>query len=75
MMRSNTLDRMHRREMGRSALQYFGDPATRETEKFILMFDRFFDCLNVRSNSKQRKPDLLPYTSPNDERLEVKLFL
>ena len=53
------------------ALAYFEDPVTRETEKFVLMFDRFFDCLNVRSLSKQQKPDLLPYTSPHDKRLEV----
>ena len=29
------------------AFAYFGDPST-ETEKFIMMFDRLFDCLNIR---------------------------
>ena len=31
------------------AFVYFGDPKTTETQKFVLTFDRFFDCLNVRS--------------------------
>ena len=40
----------------------------------MLIFDRFFDCLNVRSLDEwrqKRKPDLKPYYSPNDERLKV----
>ncbi len=44
--------------------EYFDDPETKETQRFCMMFDRFFDCLNVRSYSegkKKRKPDLLPY--------------
>ena len=56
------------------ALAYFGDPATKETEHFIRQFDRLFDCLNVRSLSEwshKNKPDLKPYTSPDDSRLEV----
>ena len=40
-----------------------------------MMFNQFFDCLNVRSLSKQQKPDSLPYTSPNDKRLEVNSLL
>jgi hypothetical protein len=56
------------------ALAYFGDASTTETQKFVLMFDRLFDCLNVR-NYKQwkekRKPDLKPYSSADDKRLEV----
>ena len=42
-----------------------------ETESY---FDKFFDCLNVRSFSEwkaSRKPDRKPYTSPDDPRLEV----
>lgn len=38
------------------------------------MFDRFFDCLNVRSYSegiRHLKPDLLPFRTPKDTRLEV----
>ncbi len=43
------------------ALAYFDNPATEETEKFCRTFDRFFDCLNVRSTKEwvtKRKPDL-----------------
>ncbi len=56
------------------ALAYFGNPATEETEKFCRIFDRFFDCLNVRSMKEwvtKRKPDLKPYTSPDDSGLKV----
>lgn len=56
------------------AFKYFGDTTTMETEKFTLTFDRFFDCLNVRCLSEwkvKRKPDLKPYTSVDDPRLEV----
>ena len=56
------------------ALSYYGDPITKETEHFIRMFDDFFDCLNVRSLNEWQhkiKPNLKPYRSPNDSRLEV----
>lgn len=56
------------------ALAYFGDPCTKETEKFLRCFDKLFDCLNVRSLSEwrtSRKPDRKPYTSPDDDRLKV----
>ncbi len=59
------------------ALAYFGDESTTETENFIKMFDRFFDCLNVRSLSEWKsklKPDLQPYTSPDDSRLKVRVL-
>ena len=59
------------------AFKYFGDASTTETEKFILMFDHFFDCLNVRCLSEwkvKRKPDLKPYTSVDDPRLEVRII-
>ena len=45
-----------------------------ETRKFILNFDRFFDCFNVRSTAEsvyERKPDLRPYKDPGDSRLKV----
>lgn len=48
--------------------------STTEMEKFVRQFDRLFDCLNVRSLSEWKvkaKPDLKPYTSPNDSRLTV----
>lgn len=57
-----------------NALAYFGDPKTKETEHFIRQFDRFFDCLNVRSLyewEQKKKEDLKPYTSPEDVRLKV----
>lgn len=48
------------------ALAYFGVPITKATETFVLMFDRFFDCMNVRHPKEwviKKKPDLKPYTS------------
>lgn len=45
-----------------------------ETQRFVQVFDKFFDCLNVRSRDahiKRRKPNLKAYTSVNDERLKV----
>ncbi len=59
------------------ALAYFSDESTTETENFVRMFDRFFDCLNVRSLSEWKsklKPDLQPYTSPDDSRLKVRVL-
>ena len=56
------------------SFDFYGDPATRETQRFILMFDSFFDCLNVRNrdeHAKRRKPNLSPYTSPDDARFKV----
>ena len=56
------------------ALAYYNDPDTEETQRFISMMDRFFDCLNVRNKSEwalKRKPDLKPYASPNDDRFIV----
>ena len=41
------------------------------------MFDKFFDCLNVRCISEsvhRRKPDLRPYRSPDDARLKVSVI-
>ena len=35
-----------------SALAYYNDPSTTETEHFCRQFDRFFDCMNVRSKSE-----------------------
>ena len=56
------------------AFAYFGDPSTKETQHFIMMFDKWFDCLNVRSLHlliHKRKPDLKPYTSVDDPRFHV----
>ena len=57
-----------------NALEYIGNRETKETEAFVRHFDRFFNCLNVRSieeGYKKRKEDLQPYTSPDDKRLKV----
>ena len=56
------------------ALAYFKNPGTEETKRFIVMMDRFFDCLNVRSMHEctlKRKPDLQPYFSPDDTRFDI----
>ena len=45
-----------------------------ETVKFTIMFDRFFDCLNVNNfttGKHKRKPFQNPYRSPDDFRLKV----
>ncbi len=45
-----------------NALVNCDDETTLETRKFVIMFDRFFDCLNVRSPSEwytHKKPALL----------------
>ena len=61
-----------------NALAYFGDSRTKETEHFVRQFDRFFDCLNVRSLSEsihKNKDDRKPYTSVEDARLKVNIVL
>ena len=50
----------------RMHFEYFGDPETKETELFVRVLDRLFDCLNVRSPTEwyEKKEDSLkPYTS------------
>ena len=52
-------------------MQAYGPPEAQETAKFILLMDRFFDCLNTRhlhEGARKLKPDLDPYTSENDPR-------
>ena len=47
---------------------------TTATEKFCRMFDKFFDIFNTRAieeADRKRKPDLKPFYSSRDERLEV----
>ena len=56
------------------AMKLDDDPATKETQRFVHMFNRFFDMLNVRSVRESvlhRKPDVQPYRNPDDERLKV----
>ena len=57
---------------------YFGDPATEETQRFVTMFDKLFDCLNVRSKDQwihKLNPDWKPYTSVDDPRFKVCIVL
>ena len=61
-----------------AAMEYFGDTETVETQKFVRIFDRFFDCLNTRHPKEgilKRKPDLSPYRSLSDTRLKVCLYV
>ena len=56
------------------AMEYIGDVNTKETERFVRFFDRFFDMLNTRSMEEsiyKRKPDLAPYRTSEDTRLKV----
>ena len=59
-----------------SALTYEGQQYTQETAKFCKMFNKFFDCLNVRSLDEcvlKQKPDVRPYKYKDDSRLKVKI--
>lgn len=50
-----------------------GGPECRETAKFILLMDQFFDCLNVRcltEATQKRKPNLAPYRDVQDTRFD-----
>ena len=58
-----------------SALLYIENSEVFETAYFIEEVDKFFDCLNVRSNFTQRKhsrkPFQEPYCNADDTRLKV----
>jgi len=56
-----------------SAFAYYGDPETKETERFVRIFDRFFDMMNTRcleEEIQKKKPDLKPFEK-GDQRFEV----
>ena len=56
------------------ALGLSGDPAVQETAKFVSMFDKFLDALNVsnyNSGVKKMKTFQLLYRSGDDFRLKV----
>ena len=58
------------------ALRLSGEPAVQETAKFVSMFDKFFDALNVsnyNSGVKKMKTFQQPYRSGDDFRLKVSL--
>ena len=53
------------------ALLQFGSADAKGTAEYCLMFDKFFDCMNVRNSVEhihKRKPFLAPYTSVDDDR-------
>uniref|UniRef100_A0A1X7TLV3 Uncharacterized protein n=1 Tax=Amphimedon queenslandica TaxID=400682 RepID=A0A1X7TLV3_AMPQE len=52
---------------------YIGDESTKVTQKFVLLFDKLFDCLNIRDDTQwcqKEKPDLKPYREIDDDRFE-----
>ena len=51
-------------------------PGTSSTIKFVEMFDKVFDCLNVSNINKGRKnkKELKTYESPNDWRFKVHIL-
>ena len=56
------------------ALQFVVGERAKETAAFVQNFDKFFDCLNVRSfkaGKETRNPFKDPYRSASDERLKV----
>ena len=56
------------------AFELVGGPEASGTVKFVLMFDKFFDSLNVGdflSSQYHRKSYQAPYYSANDFRLMV----
>ena len=51
---------------------------TEETERFCMMFDRFFDMLNTRAideGIRRKKVDLKPYEKVDDERFQVNVSI
>ena len=55
------------------ALAFDGKPPdTRETQRFVSMFNRFFDMMNVRSLKEatpKRQTDKAPYRHLDDKRI------
>ena len=61
-----------------TAMYFTNDPEMVETRRFVCMFDRFFDCMNVSNfgNGKhKRKVFQQPYRSSGDFRLKVYLSM
>ena len=55
-------------------MELIGGAEASETARFLLMFDKLFDTLNVSNFSEgcqSRKPFRQPYTSADDFRLKV----
>ena len=59
-------------------MELMDDPAMSETVRFIRMFDRWFDCLNVSSLSEGKqslKKDLYPYRTRADAHFHVRICI
>lgn len=55
-------------------LELTGGTDTEETACFVLMFDKFFDSLNVTKRTRTRKSFCHPYRHKGDQRLDVRKF-
>ena len=56
------------------ALTLTAGSEVQKTARFVLMFDKFFDLLNVRNfteGARNRKPFPYPYHKGDDQRLQV----
>ena len=61
-------------ESASKALTLRGGHETEETARFILMMDKFFDCVNVRNFThgiRAAKPFQMPYWGSDDQRVKV----
>ena len=61
-----------------TALRLTGKDEVEETARFVTMFDRLFDCLNVAdfdSGRHSRNPFKAPYRSGGDFRLKVRSYI
>ena len=53
------------------AFVYFDSPETVATKEFVHTFDIFLDTRSLEEAHRKRKPNLAPYMSVDDARLEV----
>jgi hypothetical protein len=68
---------VHSETVGK-AIELTGGIEAQETAKFIMIFDKFFDILNVRNFDnwgRTRKPFQCPYSKKDDERLIVHIIM
>ena len=54
-----------------NGMEQYGVDGARETVRFIRMFDKAFDCMNVRS-LYDKKPERRGYTTAEDDRFSVR---
>lgn len=56
------------------AIALENDDNLRETERFVRLFNKFFDIMNIRCITeyvRTRNPDKKPFYDENDDRLKV----